>query len=204
MRRAADLPRCPWPGSDPLYLAYHDDEWGVPSHDERRLFEMLVLEGAQAGLNWLTILRRRARYRQAFDGFDPHKVARYTPAQVDRLLQNAGIVRNRQKVESAVTNARAFVAIVAEFGSFDAYIWQFVGGRPIINAWTAMNEVPARTPESERMSRDLRARGFGFAGPIICYAFMQATGMVNDHLVSCFRHGECGGARAGRARTGTR
>jgi DNA-3-methyladenine glycosylase I len=193
--------RCPWPGSDPLYLEYHDHEWGTPLHDDRRLFEMLVLEGAQAGLSWITILRKRPRYREVFDGFDPRRVARFTPARMSRLLTDPGIVRNRQKVEAAVTNAMRTLDIVEKVGSFDAYIWQFVNGRPIVNAWETMARVPPRTPESEAMSRDLAARGFRFVGPTICYAFMQATGMVNDHLVSCFRHAECQtSARRVRAR----
>ena len=191
--------RCPWPGSDPLYLEYHDHEWGTPVHDDRRLFEMLVLEGAQAGLSWITILRKRDRYRAVFDGFDARRVARFTPARVERLLADPGIVRNRLKVESAVNNARRALEVEAEFGSFDAYIWRFVEGRPLINARATMKDVPARTPESDAMSRDLAARGFRFVGPTICYAFMQATGMVNDHLVSCFRYAACGGP-AGRAR----
>ena len=197
----AALIRCPWPGSDPLYLQYHDHEWGSPLHDDRRLFEMLVLEGAQAGLSWITILRKREKYREAFAGFDAHRVARFTPSRVDRLLADPGIVRNRQKVESAVNNARRALEVEETFGSFDAYIWQFVDGRPIVNAWTMMKEVPARTPESDAMSRDLVARGFRFVGPTICYAFMEATGMVNDHLVSCFRYGACGGTPAARARS---
>jgi DNA-3-methyladenine glycosylase I len=187
--------RCPWAGSDPLYIDYHDREWGVPLHDERRLFEMLVLEGAQAGLSWITILRKRDHYRTAFDGFDPATVARYSKARVERLLRNPGIVRNRLKVEAAVTNARAFLAVQEACGSFDTYVWRFVGGTPLINSWTSMRQIPARTPESDAMSRDLRQRGFTFVGPTICYAHMQATGMVNDHLVSCFRYGDCGGAR---------
>ena len=185
--------RCPWAGSDPLYTHYHDCEWGVPLHDDRRLFEMLVLEGAQAGLSWITVLRKRDHYREAFEGFDPARVARYSKARVDRLLRNPGIIRNRLKVESAVTNARAFLAVQEECGSFDAYIWRVVDGQPLVNAWTSMRQVPARTPESDAMSRDLRQRGFRFVGPTICYAHMQATGMVNDHLVSCFRYVACGG-----------
>ena len=183
--------RCPWAGTDPLYVAYHDHEWGVPLHDERRLFEMLVLEGAQAGLSWITILRKRDAYRAAFDGFDPAKVARYTPARIERLLQNAGIVRNRLKIASAVNNARRFLEVQAEFGSFDAYVWQFVDGRPKQNAWRTMTDVPARTAESDRMSKDLRQRGFTFVGSTICYAHMQATGMVNDHIVDCYRWSAC-------------
>ena len=182
--------RCPWGASDPLYVPYHDEEWGVPLHDDRRLFEMLVLEGAQAGLSWLTILRRREGYRRAFDRFDPQAVARYGARDVERLLADAGIIRNRLKIASAVNNARAFLAVQEEFGSFDSYIWGFVDGRPTRNAWTKLEEVPAQTPVSNAMSRDLRKRGFTFVGPTICYAHMQATGMVNDHLVGCFRHRE--------------
>lgn len=189
--------RCPWAGSDPLYIHYHDHEWGVPLHDERRLFEMLVLEGAQAGLSWITILRKREHYREAFDGFDPARVARYSEARVERLLRNPGIVRNRLKVESAVTNARAFLAVQEAFGSFNAYVWRFVNGQPLTNAWTSIGQLPARTSESDAMSRDLRQRGFRFVGPTICYAHMQATGMVNDHLVSCFRYAACGGRPPG-------
>jgi DNA-3-methyladenine glycosylase I len=192
--------RCPWPGSDPLYLEYHDREWGTPVHDDRRLFEMLVLEGAQAGLSWITILRKRERYREVFDRFDARRVARFTPSRLARLLADPGIVRNRQKIESAVKNARRTLEVVREFGSLDAYLWRFVDGRPIVNARAAMKDVPARTPESEAMSRDLASRGFRFVGPTICYAFMQATGMVNDHLVSCFRHAACGAAPVRRAR----
>jgi len=186
-----DRVRCPWPGTDDLYLHYHDHEWGVPLHDERRFFEMLVLEGAQAGLSWITVLRKRERYRVAFDGFEPARVARYTPARVDRLLADAGIIRNRLKVESAVRNARAYLDVQEAFGSFDRYIWQFVGVRPRINRWEAQREVPSRTPESDAMSADLKRRGFSFVGSTICYAYMQATGMVNDHLVTCYRHGPC-------------
>ena len=180
--------RCPWAAADPLYAAYHDEEWGAPLHDDRRLFEMLVLEGAQAGLSWLTILRRREAYRDAFDRFDPRAVARYGPRDVERLLADGGIVRNRRKIDSAVNNARAFLAVQEEFGSFDRYVWRFVDGRPIQNAWTKLQEVPAQTPVSGALSKDLRSRGFTFVGPTICYAHMQATGMVNDHLVGCFRH----------------
>ncbi len=182
--------RCPWGASDPLYVPYHDEEWGVPLHDDRRLFEMLVLEGAQAGLSWLTILRRREGYRRAFDCFDPQAVARYGARDVERLLADAGIIRNRLKIDSAINNARAFLAVQKEFGSFDRYVWDFVDGRPTRNAWTTLDEVPAQTPVSNAMSRDLRKRGFTFVGPTICYAHMQATGMVNDHLVGCFRHRE--------------
>jgi len=182
--------RCDWAGSDPLYVAYHDREWGVPVHDDRLLFEFLVLEGAQAGLSWITILRKRDAYRRAFADFEPQKVARFDKRKIERLLADPGIVRNRQKVESAVKNARAYVKVQMEFGSFDAYIWRFVGGKPIQNRWQLQGELPAKTADSEAMSRDLVRRGFGFVGPTICYAHMQATGMVNDHLVGCFRHPE--------------
>lgn len=182
--------RCPWAAADRLYAPYHDKEWGVPLHDDRRLFEMLVLEGAQAGLSWLTILRRRKAYRRAFHRFDPRRVARYDRSDVKRLLGDAGIIRNRLKINSAVNNARAFLAVQEEFGSFDRYAWGFVDGRPIQNAWTKAEEVPAETSLSHALSKDLRQRGFTFVGPTICYAHMQATGMVNDHLVGCFRHRE--------------
>jgi DNA-3-methyladenine glycosylase I len=184
------MKRCDWAGTDELYVAYHDREWGVPLHDDRRLFELLVLEGAQAGLSWITILRKREAYRRAFDGFDPRKVARYDARRVKRLLEDPGIVRNRLKVEGAVRGARAFLDVQREFGSFDDYIWQFVGGTPKRNRWRSMKEVPALTAESDAMSRDLKKRGFTFVGSTICYAFMQATGMVNDHLVECFRYRE--------------
>ena len=180
--------RCSWATSDPSYFAYHDEEWGVPLHDDRRLFEMLVLEGAQAGLSWLTILKRRENYRRAFDGFDPQVVARYGDTESARLLGDAGIIRNRLKIKSAVTNARAFLKVQEEYGSFDHYIWDFVDGRPVQNAWTRLDELPARTALSDTLSKDLKRRGFSFVGSTICYAHMQATGMVNDHLVSCFRH----------------
>ncbi len=181
------MTRCPWPGSDPLYLRYHDEEWGVPVHDDRHFFEMLVLEGAQAGLAWITILRKREGYRDAFDGFDPAVVAGYDDRRVVALLGNPAIVRNRLKVESAVGNARAFLRVQDEHGSFDRYVWRFVDGRPRQNRWRTMADVPAETAESRAMSRDLKRRGFRFVGPTICYAFMQATGLVNDHLVDCFR-----------------
>ncbi len=181
--------RCGWAQGD-NYVAYHDEEWGVPQHDDRALFELLILEGAQAGLSWSTILNKRDRYRKVFDGFDARKVARYGERKVAVLLEDAGIVRNRLKVNAAVTNAKAFLAVQKEFGSFDAYIWQFVWGRPLQNRWRELKEVPARTEESDAMSKDLRKRGFTFVGSTICYAFMQATGIVNDHLVSCFRHAE--------------
>jgi len=179
--------RCDWPGSDPLYVRYHDEEWGVPLHDDRRLFEFLVLEGAQAGLSWITILRKREAYRRAFHDFDPEKVARYGARDVRRLLSDAGIVRNRQKIAAAIGNARAFLDVQNEFGSFDAWVWRFVDGRPKENRWKKIREIPASTAESDVMSRELRARGFRFVGSTICYAHMQATGMVNDHLTSCFR-----------------
>ena len=179
--------RCPWAGPDPLYREYHDAEWGVPVHDDRHFFEMLVLEGAQAGLAWITILRKRQGYRDAFDGFDPAVVAGYGRRRVAALLENPAIVRNRRKIESAVGNARAFLRVQDERGSFDRYVWGFVDGRPRRNRWRTLEEVPAETPESRSLSRDLKRRGFRFVGPTICYAFMQATGLVNDHLVGCFR-----------------
>jgi len=183
--------RCAWvPPGDSLYISYHDSEWGVPVHDDRRLFEFLVLEGAQAGLSWATILRKRENYRAAFSNFDPAAVAAYGPADIDRLLADPGIIRNRAKIASAVANARAFLAVQEEFGSFAAYIWGFVGGWPRQNAWRTAKEGPTRSPEAEAMSKDLARRGFKFAGPVICYSFMQAVGMVNDHTVDCFRHGE--------------
>ncbi|MBU5441665.1 DNA-3-methyladenine glycosylase I [Paenibacillus sp. MSJ-34] len=177
--------RCGWVNEDPLYVEYHDREWGVPVHDDGKLFEMLILEGAQAGLSWYTILKKREAYREAFDRFDPYKVARYDGEKIEELMNNAGIVRNRLKINAAVANAQAFLRIVDEFGSFDRYIWQFVGGKPIRNAWTELKEVPAKTAESDAMSKDLRKRGFKFVGSTICYAYMQAVGMVNDHLTSC-------------------
>jgi DNA-3-methyladenine glycosylase I len=182
--------RCAWSGTDPLFVAYHDGEWGVPVHDDRVLFEFLVLEGAQAGLSWSTILRKRDAYRRAFDRFDPRRVARYDKRKVSALLADAGIVRNRAKIESAIKNARAFLEVQAEFGSFDAYQWRFVDGRPLQNRWRTTAEVPAHTVRSDAMSKDLKSRGFTFVGSTIVYAHMQAVGMVNDHLVDCFRHGE--------------
>ena len=182
--------RCEWAGSDPLYIDYHDTEWGVPLHDDRKIFEMLVLEGAQAGLNWLTVLRKRENYRKAFDNFDPWKVAKYEREKFQELLATEGIIRNKLKISSAIQNARAFLKVQKEFGSFDSYIWQFVGGKPIRNSWKSLSELPAQTMESEAMSKDLKRRGFSFVGPSICYAHMQATGMVNDHLVACFRYKE--------------
>jgi len=181
--------RCAWAGmTDPLYLEYHDHEWGVPSRDDRHLFEMLILEGAQAGLSWSTILHKRAAYRKAYHRFDPRRIARYTAADRRRLLADAGIVRNRLKVEASITNARAFLAVQEEFGSFADYAWSFVGGAPIVNARRTMKDVPARTPESDAFSKDLKRRGFRFVGSTIMYAFMQAVGMVNDHAVDCFRY----------------
>ena len=182
--------RCPWPKTD-LDIAYHDTEWGVPLHDDRALFELLILEGAQAGLSWSTILNKRENYRRAFDGFDAAKIARYDARKVAALLADAGIVRNRLKIAATTGNARAFLAVQREFGSFDRYLWAFVGGRPIVNRRRAMKAIPARTPESDALSRDLLARGFKFVGSTICYAFMQANGMVNDHLVTCPRHAFC-------------
>jgi len=190
---AAGVVRCPWCEHSPLgalYIDYHDREWGVPVHDDRTLFEFLILEGAQAGLSWSTILAKREHYRRAFDGFDAARVAKFSARRVEALLQDAGIVRNRLKVNAAVTNARAFLAVQAEFGSFDAYIWRFVGGKPIRNRWKLISEVPAKTPLSDAISADLKKRGFKFVGSTICYAFMQATGMVNDHLTTCFRHSQ--------------
>jgi DNA-3-methyladenine glycosylase I len=183
--------RCGWATHDDAdYIAYHDQEWGVPVHDDRLLFEFLVLEGAQAGLSWMTILRKRENFRRAFDDFDPHKVAVYNAAKVAELMANAGIIRNRRKIEAAIQNARAFLDIQQEYGSFDAYIWQFVDGKPVKNAWKALSEIPAQSEASARMSKDLLQRGFHFVGPTICYAHMQATGMVNDHLVDCFRYNQ--------------
>ena len=183
------LTRCAWAKNE-LAIQYHDEEWGVPVHDDRTLFEFLILEGAQAGLSWDTILKKRAHYRTVFDHFDPVRVARYTPRKVERLLADPGIVRNRLKVESAIKNANAFLAIQKEAGSFDAYIWQFIDGQPRRNTWRSLQEVPARTAQSDAMSKALKKRGFSFVGSTICYAFMQATGMLNDHTTDCFRYGE--------------
>lgn len=180
--------RCPWATSDPLYTLYHDREWGVPVHDDRKLFEMLILEGAQAGLSWITILKKRENYRKAFDNFDANKIAQYDTKKVKQLLKNKGIVRNRLKIEAAIQNAKAFLAVQKEFGSFDKYIWQFVGGKQKVNRWKSLKQIPTTTPESDAMSKDLKKRGFKFVGSTICYAFMQAVGMVNDHLVSCHRY----------------
>ncbi len=181
--------RCDWAKNE-LAILYHDREWGVPQHDDRVLFEFLVLEGAQAGLSWDTILRKRGNYRAAFDNFDAKKISRYNQRKMDSLMRDSGIVRNRLKILSVVKNARAFLKVQAEFGSFDRYLWQFVGGKPRVNAWKTLKQVPSRTPESDAMSKDLKKRGFTFVGSTICYAFMQAIGMVNDHLVTCFRYRE--------------
>jgi DNA-3-methyladenine glycosylase I len=188
------MPRCAWATSEPAVI-YHDEEWGVPVHDDRVLFEFLILEGAQAGLSWNTILNKRENYRKAFDRFRPEKIARYGKQDVQRLLRNDGIVRNRLKIAAAIGNAKNFLAVQREFGSFDAYLWSFVGGAPIENRWRVLTDVPARTAESDAMSRELLRRGFKFVGSTICYAFMQATGMVNDHLITCPRHAQLGGSR---------
>jgi DNA-3-methyladenine glycosylase I len=188
MSKAVTKTRCQWAGSDPLYIAYHDKEWGTPVHDDRKLFEMLILEGAQAGLAWITILRKRENYIEAYDNFEPDKVAKYTARKKAQLLKNEGIVRNRLKVEASVGNAKAFLEVQKEFGSFDKYIWGFVGGKPIQNRFRKMSDLPASTDVSEAMCKDLKKRGFKFVGSTICYAFMQATGMVNDHTADCFRY----------------
>ncbi|WP_067726441.1 DNA-3-methyladenine glycosylase I [Oceanobacillus damuensis] len=182
--------RCKWVTSDKVYINYHDNEWGRPIHDDNKLFEMLSLEGAQAGLSWITILKRRENYRKAFDYFDPKKISEYKEDKIDELQHNEGIVRNKSKIKSVITNAGAFLRVQDEFGTFDQYIWQFVGGSPIKNNWAAHKDIPANTPESEQMSKDLKKRGFKFVGPTICYAFMQATGMVNDHTKECFLYHE--------------
>ncbi len=185
-----ELMRCGWCGNDPLYIRYHDTEWGVPVTDDRSLFEFLVLEGAQAGLSWITILKKRESYRQAFDNFEALKVAAYTEAQIAQLAVNPGIIRNRRKIEAAILNARAFLKVQEEFGSFAKYLWSFVNHKPILNNWETLRDVPAQTIESQTLSRDLQRRGFKFVGPTICYALMQAVGMVNDHTIDCFRHDE--------------
>jgi DNA-3-methyladenine glycosylase I len=184
------IQRCPWCGDDPLYVDYHDVEWGVPQHDDRVLFEFLLLEGAQAGLSWITVLRKRENYRLAFGGFDPRCVAAFGDADVARLLGDSGIVRNRAKIAAAIGNARAYLEVQNNFDSFDRYLWRFVDGIPVQNAWRQLSEVPAQTPLAESLSKDLRQRGFKFVGPTICYAFMQAVGLVNDHLETCHRHAE--------------
>lgn len=182
--------RCTWAGNDPLYINYHDTEWGVPLHDDRRLFEFLILDGFQAGLSWLTILKKRENYRKAFDEFDPLKIAAYNSSKKKALMSNAGIIRNRLKIEAAVQNAASYLSVQQQFGSFEKYIWQFVGGRTLKNRWQTVAAIPAWTKESADMSADLKKRGFKFVGPTICYAFMQAAGLVNDHIVSCFRYSE--------------
>jgi DNA-3-methyladenine glycosylase I len=186
---SSTLTRCPWPSND-LSIRYHDEEWGTPAHDDITLFEFLILEGAQAGLSWDTILKNRENYRAAFNNFDPKKIVGYDRRKIQMLMNNAGIVRNRLKIASTVQNAKVFLKVQELFGSFDAYIWQFTGGSPIVNAWRSSKQVPARTAESDAMSKDLKKRGFSFVGTTICYAFMQATGMVNDHLTSCFRYSQ--------------
>ena len=193
--RQPDKARCPWAKTE-LYVQYHDTEWGVPVHDDRLLFEFLILEGAQAGLSWETILKKRPNYRAAFDYFDPALIAKYGPKKRQSLLQDAGIVRNRLKIEAAIHNAKAFLAVQDELGTFDGYIWGFVGHEPRQNTWRSIREVPAKTPESDAMSKDLKRRGFKFVGSTICYAFMQAVGMVNDHVVDCFRHAELARAKS--------
>lgn len=188
MNENTNILRCPWAGEDPLYIKYHDEEWGVPVYDDRKLFEFLILEGAQAGLSWITVLRKRENYRRAFDNFDPERIAAYSPKKIADLLQNPGIIRNRLKINSAVQNARAFLKIVESGQSFNEFLWRFVDGRPIVNRFEKLSDVPAETEISRQMSKALKKHGFRFVGPTICYAFMQAVGMVNDHLVSCFRH----------------
>lgn len=184
------IKRCTWCGSDPLYVAYHDEDWGVPVHDDRMLFEMLILEGAQAGLSWLTILKKRGNYRNAFHGFEAARIARYDQTEIDRLMQDASIVRNRLKIDSAIKNARAFLKIQEEYGTFADYLWQYVDGTPVINSWRQHSDLPAHTPLSDRLSKALKRRGFNFVGSTICYAFMQSIGMVNDHTTDCFRYAE--------------
>lgn len=184
------LTRCAWGFSEPLMLAYHDEEWGVPLHDDRALYELLVLEGMQAGLSWMTVLRKRENFRRAMDGFDPSRVSRYSQDKMKRLLADAGIIRNRMKLEAAINNAQRFPEVQEEFGSFDAYIWGFIGGRPKVNRFASLADLPPETEESRVMCKDLRARGFRFVGPTICYAYMQGAGLVNDHTTDCFRHAE--------------
>ena len=191
MATTGTLPRCTWPGQDPLYLDYHDREWGVPQHDDRALFEMLVLEGFQAGLAWITILRKRENFRRAFDGFDPARIARYTPAKVERLLRDEGIVRHRGKIEAAILSARAWLAVMENGPGFASLVWACVGGHPIVNQPRSGADIPAQTPSSKALSKELVARGFRFCGPTTVYAFMQANGLVNDHVVTCFRHADC-------------
>jgi DNA-3-methyladenine glycosylase I len=183
--------RCPWPGTDPLYVAYHDEEWGVPERDGRALYEKLVLDGFQAGLSWITILRKREAFRRAFDAFDPEKIARYTPKKVERLMGDAGVVRNRMKIDGAILSARAFLDMEENGDGFAAFLWDFTGGKPIVNRYKTIKQIPAETALSQAISRELKSRGFKFCGPTIVYAFMQATGMVNDHLIACPRHAAC-------------
>lgn len=202
MTSPKNIIRCEWSVSDPLYIQYHDEEWGVPLHDEQKLFEFLVLEGMQAGLSWLTILRKRENFRKAFDNFDVNKVARYNERKIAKLLDDAGIIRNRQKILATIGNARAFLEVQDEFGSFDQYIWGFVNGKPVVNQWTTLQEIPAKTPLSETISKDLLQRGFRFVGPTIVYAHMQATGMVNDHLVTCHRYRQVNRKQGVSARRG--
>ncbi len=197
-KNAVELVRCHWASGSELMLHYHDEEWGVPAHDDRTLFEFLILESAQAGLSWDTILKKRENYRAAFDQFDPRRVAAYDRRKMQKLLKDPGIVRNRLKISSAVGNAKAFIRVAEEFGSFDRYIWRFVGGEPRVNSRKSPRQVPAKTAESDAMSKDLKARGFKFVGSTICYAFMQAVGMVNDHLVRCFRYEAVGGGQRGK------
>ena len=182
--------RCAWVSTDPIYQSYHDNEWGVPERDDRALYEKIILDGFQAGLSWITILRKRDNFRRAFDGFDPEKIARYRPAKIERLMSDAGIIRNRQKIEAAVVSAKAYVALKKELGSFSDFLWQFTDGRTLVNRWDSTKQIPAKSPESEAMSKALMKRGFRFVGPTICYAFMQAVGMVNDHTTDCFRYAE--------------
>ena len=197
----ASKSRCAWPGDDPLMIEYHDSEWGVPLHHDPTHYEFIVLDGAQAGLSWRTILHKRENYRRAFAGFDPAKVARFDGRKLRSLLSDPGIVRNRQKVKAAIANARAFLGVQEEFGSFDRYVWRFVDGNTIQNAWPTLKHIPSRTADSDAMSKDLKARGFSFVGSTICYAYMQAAGMVNDHVVGCRRHRELGGRTGRRARS---
>jgi len=180
--------RCPWPGNNELYIKYHDEEWGVPVHDDRKHFEFLVLECFQAGLSWLTVLKKRENFREAFDNFDPEKVARYKEVKIEELMKNAAIIRNRKKIEAAINNARKFLEVQKKFGSFDNYIWQFVNHKPVVNKWETLSELPAKTELSDKISADLKKRGFTFVGSIIIYAHLQAIGIINDHLVDCFRH----------------
>lgn len=186
-----DKNRCPWPGTDPLYLSYHDTEWGLASHDDLHLFELLILEGAQAGLSWITVLKKRESYRSAFDNFHPEIIAGYDNLKIDRLMSNEGIIRNKRKIESAVNNAGAYIKICEKYGSFASYLWRYTEGKPIVNRWAKMEDIPPSTPLSEKISREMKKDGFSFVGPTIIYSFMQAVGMVNDHLISCFRHSEC-------------